>query len=100
MIPEVRKEAEFLRDNLTKEEKDRIVLEKLNGWDSELCIYGLATGDCFSERSEYLTSLQGFKSGHATDIEDLLYDLEDLPVDEKISIQKEILKIIKSEADS
>lgn len=47
----VRKEAKALREELTDRERDRLILELLNPMRSSMCIYGLATRYCFSNRA-------------------------------------------------
>lgn len=51
---DVRKEAEALRVHATKEELNKLDFENLDYADKTRCIYGLMTGDCFSQRSAEL----------------------------------------------
>jgi len=60
LITLVREEAKFLRDNLKSIEKRRIVFKNLRTTDATKCIYGLATGNCYSTRALTLIS-QGCK---------------------------------------
>lgn len=48
---DVRKEAEALRIHATKEERERLDIERLHPNIPTECIYGLTTGSCFSERA-------------------------------------------------
>lgn len=47
----VKKEAKFLRTMLTSTEKDRLNFNRFYACNTEQCIYGLATGNCNSERA-------------------------------------------------
>ena len=51
---DVRKEAEALRVHATKEERDKIKMIGFRPQYSDGCIYGMATGDCFSSRASDL----------------------------------------------
>lgn len=48
---DVRKEAEALRIHATREERERIIFNRLNPENINKCIYGQMTGDCYSERA-------------------------------------------------
>lgn len=48
---QVIKEALNLRKYATKEEISKLNINTLNTMESDLCIYGQMTGDCFSERA-------------------------------------------------
>jgi hypothetical protein len=50
----VKEEAKNLKKHATKEELDNLNIEYLDSEDYEKCVYGQLTGDCFSERAEYL----------------------------------------------
>lgn len=50
------KEASKLRIHLTQEEKESLDFETLDAGKPILCIYGQATGSCWSERADYLIS--------------------------------------------
>jgi len=54
---DVRKEAEALRIHATKEERERLKIEKLNPTHMDYCIYGQMTGNCFSERAAILIDM-------------------------------------------
>lgn len=51
---DVRKEAEALRVHATKEERERLDIEILNPHMNPLCIYGLMTSHCNSDRAIHL----------------------------------------------
>lgn len=57
LLSDVRKEAENLRVHATKEERERLSTEILNGQDPANCIYGLCTGSCVSARAHELLTL-------------------------------------------
>lgn len=51
---DVRKEAEALRVHATAAELEMIEFNSLKSDDRTACIYGLMTGDCYSERAAHL----------------------------------------------
>lgn len=51
---DVRKEAEALKQHATKEERERLSMIKFSPSHYDGCIYGLCTGDCFSDRATEL----------------------------------------------
>lgn len=51
---DVRKEAEALRVHATKEEREKLDIEKLNPGMNDACIYGLMTNHCNSDRAIFL----------------------------------------------
>lgn len=51
---DVKKEAEALQMHATSEERERLCFELLDYSDKRRCVYGLMTGDCFSERAAEL----------------------------------------------
>ena len=55
---ELEREIQFLKDNLTDEEKGRLDFDALVPEDPSFCVYGQATGECFSKRAgELIVSL-------------------------------------------
>lgn len=54
---DVRKEAEALRVHATKEERERLDIKHLDPNHVSLCVYGLTTGSCESDRAIELISL-------------------------------------------
>lgn len=55
------KEATYLRENVTQEEKDNLVLDNFKVYSKFNCIYGLLTGRCNSERACQLYNDSGLK---------------------------------------
>lgn len=51
---DVRKEAEALRIHATKEERDKLSIVTLSPSNTDRCIYGQMTGNCFSLRAAEL----------------------------------------------
>ena len=51
---DVRKEAEALRAHATKDERERLDIDKLDPANIYLCIYGMCTGNCESDRASQL----------------------------------------------
>jgi hypothetical protein len=51
LIEDVRKEAEALRVHATKEELGRLDISKLDPTKTNLCVYGLMSGHCNSDRA-------------------------------------------------
>lgn len=68
---DVAAEAKALREHATKEELKNLNFYDFNKWGRSSCIYGLATGDCHSERAAILINkcaLRFFVNKHFTQI--------------------------------
>jgi len=53
----ISEEINNIRKYATHEEIEKLDSNKLNGRGSQTCIYGLMTGDCFSDRAHELLGL-------------------------------------------
>ena len=53
---EVLKEATLLREHATKDQKDKLVFDQLDGADTCNCIYGQMTGNCYNQEARNLLS--------------------------------------------
>ena len=53
-LEDVAKEAEALKEHATKEEISKLSIAILDPTHSEKCLYGLMTGNCYSERASEL----------------------------------------------
>ena len=51
LVTLVKKEAQKLKKNLTNGEINNLSFENLNSQSRHQCIYGLASGNCYSERA-------------------------------------------------
>jgi len=53
-LEEVAKEAEAIKQKATKREIDRLSFRRLCPAKTDTCIYGMMTGDCYSQRAAEL----------------------------------------------
>src|ERR1044072_4459641 len=70
---DVRKEAEALKVHATKEELNKLRFESLFPGFADACIYGLMTGNCFSNRAAeliYSCAVRYFENKGFADIGD------------------------------
>ena len=54
LIKLVRQEAKNIKENATKQEIERLKIKSLDPSNTEGCIYGQMTGNCYSERANAL----------------------------------------------
>jgi hypothetical protein len=97
-IEDVKKEARALRENATPAELDNIDIKKFDPEHQRRCIYGLATGNCRSERAIELieTCCPRFVSSEA------LYKISVAKYDgerEAFSIVRDFVNGVKWEGD-
>jgi hypothetical protein len=80
---DVRKEAEALKIHATKEERERLDMERFNPTNNNHCIYGLVAQGCYSPRAAELIDKCAIRhfDGLPDDIDEAINMLSDKPTD-------------------